>query len=225
MAKQEPWHRLPDETDTSWKAFTIYRDLGAARSFQNMLAEYTKGGTKATKQKNIKPPALTTVKKWSSRYTWRVRVVAFDAEQDRIAREAADKVSVRSAEEWAALRNKQREDELALGQQLIQRAKEMLDAPLFHREVKEVIEVNGEEVETVVHINPTDWKHRDIVPVTTLANKLTRLALGMDTDQIGVNSKEGDTDEAASDLRTLLEGEDSRAALITLARTLQNEED
>lgn len=81
MAK--PWERLPDETTKQWEAFCVYRDLKnindptSKRSLE--LAGQVLGKTK------------TTLEPWSSKNRWVERVDAWDAEQERIKREIAQK--------------------------------------------------------------------------------------------------------------------------------------
>ena len=68
----ELWDRQPDETARAFEAFVVYRDLGANRSIR-------KTGEKLSKN-------CTTLAEWSSKYDWVKRAAAWDAEQDRIAR-------------------------------------------------------------------------------------------------------------------------------------------
>lgn len=68
----EPWERQNGETQRSWGAFQIYRDLGTERSLQ-------KAAEKLGKSRGL-------LEGWSSKFEWGKRVAAWDAEQDRIAR-------------------------------------------------------------------------------------------------------------------------------------------
>ena len=69
----ELWERQPGETARAFEAFCVYRDMGASRS-------HRKTGQKLGKN-------CTTIGEWSSKYEWVKRVAAWDAEQDRIARQ------------------------------------------------------------------------------------------------------------------------------------------
>jgi len=73
-SKIEPdlWERQPEETTRAFEAFVIYRDMGANRSIRKTAQELNKN--------------CTTIAEWSSKYDWVKRVAAWDAEQDRIAR-------------------------------------------------------------------------------------------------------------------------------------------
>ncbi len=67
----EPWERQPRETDKAFAAFLSYRDT-------------------APKERNLRRlgrESNATVPRWSKKYNWTERARAWDAEQDRIARE------------------------------------------------------------------------------------------------------------------------------------------
>lgn len=70
----EPWDRQPGETTKAFEAFTVYRDLGYSRSIE--------------KAANVLGKTRVTLEPWSRKYSWGKRVAEWDAEQDRIAREA-----------------------------------------------------------------------------------------------------------------------------------------
>ena len=70
----EPWERRKGETARAYEAFTVYRDMGAGRSINKTAQNLTKN--------------RTTIAEWSSKHEWVKRVAAWDAEQDRIARQA-----------------------------------------------------------------------------------------------------------------------------------------
>ena len=71
--KTEPWERQDGETAKAFEAFAIYRDMGPDRSLRKVVQSLNKN--------------LTTIAEWSSKYDWVNRVAAWDAEQDRIARQ------------------------------------------------------------------------------------------------------------------------------------------
>ena len=69
----EPWERQEGETPKAWEAFCVYRDMGIDRSLRKVVQHLNK--------------SLTVIGEWSSKYDWVERVAAWDAEQDRIARQ------------------------------------------------------------------------------------------------------------------------------------------
>ena len=71
--ENKPWERQEGETARAYEAFSEYRDMGADRSL-------AKVGQKLGKSK-------AQMEKWSKKYSWVVRVEAWDIEQDRLIRE------------------------------------------------------------------------------------------------------------------------------------------
>jgi hypothetical protein len=69
----ELWERQRGETSRAWEAFSVYRDMGADRSINKTARKLSKN--------------RTTIADWSVKYEWVKRAAAWDAEQDRIARQ------------------------------------------------------------------------------------------------------------------------------------------
>lgn len=78
IEQPQPWERLQREPDAAWGAFVYYRDTNPRnRSIKKCVnALY---GTL---------DAVSSWEKYSVKWRWRERVEAWDAEQDRVAREA-----------------------------------------------------------------------------------------------------------------------------------------
>ena len=70
----EPWERQKGETSRAYEAFCTYRDLGPNRSQSKTSQKLGKNSR--------------TIADWSTKYDWVKRAAAWDAEQDRIARQA-----------------------------------------------------------------------------------------------------------------------------------------
>jgi hypothetical protein len=68
MADNPIWKRLPTDTDKSFEAFALYRDMGANRSLKTLSQKLAK--------------SLPFLKEWSSKHDWVNRVAAFDASLD-----------------------------------------------------------------------------------------------------------------------------------------------
>lgn len=69
----EPWERQPEETAKPFEAFCVYRDMGPDRSLSKVAEKLQKSDT--------------LMGRWSRAYDWVKRATAWDAEQDRIARQ------------------------------------------------------------------------------------------------------------------------------------------
>lgn len=70
----EPWERQIGESARAFEAFQVYRDMGVNRNIRAAAQQVGK--------------SKTTIQKWSSNHKWVERVAAWDAEQDRITRQA-----------------------------------------------------------------------------------------------------------------------------------------
>jgi hypothetical protein len=106
--------RLPGETPRAFSAFMAYFQLGQLRTHQAVADKLTE--------------PLGTVKNWASKYNWTERLQEFhsgllqaqaQAEADRQARRAAD---------WAARRDRFREQEWETAQKLLQAAECYLES-------------------------------------------------------------------------------------------------
>lgn len=67
------WEQQPGETDTSYAAFKIYRDLPAIGENKRSMARV---------QSIIKHKTIRTVAGWSSKYNWVERCQVYDASRD-----------------------------------------------------------------------------------------------------------------------------------------------
>lgn len=70
----EAWERQKGESTKAYEAFTIYRDMGASRSCRKVAEQLGK--------------STGLLERWSRVHEWQKRVSAWDAEQDRLARQA-----------------------------------------------------------------------------------------------------------------------------------------
>lgn len=66
-----PWEQQPGESAKAFEAFAIYRDMGVERSVRKVTQRLNK--------------SLTLIGKWSSRYNWPERALAYDRDLDRQA--------------------------------------------------------------------------------------------------------------------------------------------
>jgi len=66
----DPWERLDGESSVAYAAFRLYRDDGSSRTAQGVRDRC--GATEGT------------INKWSSRFSWRERALAWDDECTRV---------------------------------------------------------------------------------------------------------------------------------------------
>lgn len=74
----KPWERRDTDTDKSWAAFCVYRDMGAGRSLQGVIDALCEGDNKATGRRRA-----GHVERWCSSNDWVARCRAYDEHVDR----------------------------------------------------------------------------------------------------------------------------------------------
>lgn len=163
----KPWERQPGESSKAFRAFTIYRDMGPARSVKQAYREYT---GKHDFQGDVGKARY--FQKWNIGTGWVKRAEAYDAHIERLTREAEEEALRQSAGRWAIRMEELREAEYQAGISLLQKATKMLEFPL-----EQVVEKNGGQ--TIIHV-PADWKVSDAVNLLKAASMLQRLAIGQD---------------------------------------------
>lgn len=78
--EQEPWDQLPNEPDTAYRGFCIFRGMGPTRKTRIALEQYN---NEAAKDATISDATWFT---WSSSFGWHERVKAWDRQLERAAR-------------------------------------------------------------------------------------------------------------------------------------------
>lgn len=73
------WEKLPEETELAYYWFCQYRDMGVDRSLSAVVLKY-----------NRKESYKTQLAKWSGKFEWVERVVAYDHYMEGKKREAAE---------------------------------------------------------------------------------------------------------------------------------------
>lgn len=134
MDNMYPWERLENESSVNFEAFAIYRDMGRERSLSKVAERLNK--------------SETLMGRWSGKYDWVKRAAAWDDEQDRIAREIAQK---EQAEEIKKMRRRH----AALAKKMLDTADAALDA-----------------------FDLDDIKPSDVGRLVDIASKLERISLG-----------------------------------------------
>jgi hypothetical protein len=151
------WKQHGDEPSQAFQAFTLYRDMGAARTL------------KAICEKLDRPDGyLRQIEKWSSEFEWVIRARSYDAYLDELARREREAA-------WKSRASQHLEDEWQARDKLLKRANEMLEHPTTQKVI--------DSDEGVTVIEPANWNARDIAMFFDAASKLGRKATGLEDDE------------------------------------------
>lgn len=71
MADNPVWERQASDTDKSYEAFSVYRDMGLNRSLEKLRQKLSKES----------PNYVRVLKEWSSNHKWQERVSEYDKSQ------------------------------------------------------------------------------------------------------------------------------------------------
>ena len=148
--KSKPYDRQPHDTDKSWAAFCVYRDMGGDRS------------TKKTQIKcGYKHPAI--VEQWCAKHNWVKRCSAFDDDE-------LEKESIMLQKERLNRRLQMERDAWNRRDKLIKKADTIARVPLLKPEMSE----DGTQI-----FMPTDkWSVKDAIAFYEYSDKLGIFATG-----------------------------------------------
>ena len=126
---EHPWEREAGETDTAYQAFELFRRLGPDRTVQAAWEQYFfRPGTRRERGTKGVSPAPGYFKRWSARWDWHQRAVAWDDEVAALARDQELdrelKAKVAEQEEEMRQRKLRREEARAartVGRQILRR--------------------------------------------------------------------------------------------------------
>ena len=152
----KPYDRQPTDTDKSWAAFCVYRDLGRDRSVD-----------KTWKKCGYKHHSLVT--QWCTKHNWVKRCSAFD--EDELQKESIALQKLRLDR-----RLKMEKEAWVKHEKYAAKAKQMLNIPIATSLVTE----DGKTV-----YNPTDkWTIKDAIALDEYAHKLAIFATGGDAPKL-----------------------------------------
>lgn len=117
MAETPIYKRLPSDTDKSFEAFCIYRDMGANRSLEKVSQALSK--------------SIPLLKGWSTTHNWQERVAAYDASLD-------EKNLDENAERQKRIKDNAYQDYLKL-RKAIDKRMGLLEAVDFRGELYEIV--------------------------------------------------------------------------------------
>ena len=175
MAK--PWERQENETDKSFHAFCMYRDMGPSRTIAKVAFELGHKGKKV-------------VTDWSSKFNWVQRVGVYDSEQDRLKTEAQLKAKADSAYESERRHLRDTKNLQAMGMKILHEAFEnrtkrviypKVALQMFETGIKNERLIKGQSTENVSNVsnegipveleNLTDDELRELHRLLTKANE------------------------------------------------------
>ncbi|SRR5581483_11930186 len=168
-----------EEPPRARRAFQDYVALGPERSDQLLYDSYLR----AAQETDTKPFAsLWAIRRWHTEYNWDERLAEhsldadYNAELNRLdIMRLEHQAAARRIEAWDEVQTEHRNRMVDIGQRLLAKVEQMLDAPIFKDEVQE-------DGQTIVRL-PIKWQASDIARYIEVADKVVRLAAEMDTSR------------------------------------------
>lgn len=171
------WEQQPGETAKAYAAFQVFLKMGADRT-SNGAYRQVKGNPEAKE-----PPS--SWRDWQRFNRWFERAEAYDRHLASLEREAEEKAFKSERKKWAGRRSEVRSTSWDIGQQLIDKAKQILVLPLTEREtVREEIGPDGRTIIQHIVIKPVKATLSDAKQMLELGDKLLRLSTDMETERI-----------------------------------------
>jgi hypothetical protein len=153
-SKPKPYDRQPNETDKSWAAFCIYRDMGRDRTLEKVDQLRSQSSPKKS---------LSYLKEWSIKHSWVKRCSAFDDDE-------LEKESIMLQKERLNRRLQMERDAWNRRDKLIKKADTIARVPLLKPEMSE----DGTQI-----FMPTDkWSVKDAIAFYEYSDKLGIFATG-----------------------------------------------
>jgi hypothetical protein len=149
------FERLEEESSKAYRAFAVFRDLGPDRSLRR-AAQLVYGSAASVRQ----------LSRWSARFDWVARAMAFDDWATMIGRQAIEHHLQEKAEDHARREAALREQALVAREQALQQSIRMLEWPLV--EQRAVEEDEDGNVKTLVFV-PASWRKADAVSLYNMA--------------------------------------------------------
>lgn len=161
------WDRLPGEGTRAYHAFLIYRDLGPARTLEEVyrvVQETTK--SKRSRGKSPTTHASGRINGWSSSWNWVERARAWD----RHVQDERDRIALQCAREQEEIRLRCRWKRIVTADKMFDRATDLLARPID----RETVSRDGK----AVIIEPAGWTQRDIATFARTASDLVEVDAG-----------------------------------------------
>lgn len=135
------YEQLEEEGPRAFEAFVIYRDMGLGRNLESVSKQVDKN--------------MSMIRRWSAEYNWVARCRAWDAEQDRVKREAQTREIVEMAKRHAAIA-------VRLQEKLVRRLQDLDPMELTPKEVSTWLET-AVKIERLSRGVSTDSVRQEVV--------------------------------------------------------------
>lgn len=171
-----PWEQQANENRKAFAAFRLWLETEPVtdRSYLKTFRQF--------RSKFSAKQCDGTFNGWVKKFHWEARARQYD--NDRIRREHEAEMRVREADriKWTKRRQSVAEEGWTTAEKLIEKAKEILAAPTFEREItREVESPDGRTIIQEITLQPVRFSLRDAAYMIEVANKLQRLSAEMAT--------------------------------------------
>jgi hypothetical protein len=140
-----PWDRLPGESAKAYRAFGLYRDLGARRSLNETSRIYHSAPQESPERPR---EASGQIRLWANRWSWNARVEAWDQQLEQVKRskliEAVEEMADRHVKEAMMLQNK-----------AVERLRQLRPEELKPREILDYL-IEAAKLERLARGEPTE---------------------------------------------------------------------
>lgn len=165
-----PWERRPEEPNKWFDRFERFKLLGSARS---LFAAYTADRARRGRETSARTGVPLSWRYAADHWEWKDRAEAWDEAQRQ-----------EQSTEWRRRRDELREQEWKMSQDLLDKARQMLVFPL----AKTTRSQQDEGMTMITEVHPTRWSIADAGRLSEAASKLGRLALGEETERVGLTA-------------------------------------
>lgn len=198
LVTRHPWFKMQGEGEKQYRAFCIYKDMGADRTTAKAFMVYRKREGENLTSDKVNPYFLRWFKEWK----WIERAKKYDDYADVFEHQKRDKLIEERASVWIKRREELREEKYELGKMMFSNAREILEYP--------VREATLEEDGKTYIVKPAKWIEKSVA--ATLAKSGCDLTSDLASIKIEI-PMEG---ESLPDLSRLTEEE-----LVNLRNLLQ----
>ena len=154
-----PWERMPRESLKAYAAFLTYCELGPGRTLTDAAHKLNK--------------SRTVLGAWSGRWQWQLRIRSYDAEQQKIQRDADATAALEFARKNEGRRQVLRDKVWGIMEKCADKFAAMMNFPVAKTEIKN--DADG----TTTIIMPGPWRFGDAVRMAHAVQSLGAFSTGL----------------------------------------------